>query len=250
VPERRGPQRSAARRVAILAPMVAELGPLLRPLALRRTASRHLATWSGGFGRVEVVAAITGIGTRAAAGAAERVLDLAPADHLLVVGIAGGIGATVAIGDLVVPERVLDLASGTERRPAPLGAVPSRGLLVTSDTLGLEPEAVARLERQGAIAIDMETAAIAAVCERRACPWSVFRAISDRADDGSTDPAVLGLVGPDGRPKLAAVARYVLVHPWRALRLRTLARGTRAATHAAAAATVAALERLSADAPP
>jgi hypothetical protein len=78
----------------------------------------------------------------------------------------------------------------------------------------------------------------------------VFRAISDRADDGSTAPAVLGLVGPDGRPKLAAVARYVLAHPWRALRLRSLARGTRIATQAAAAATVDALERLSVDAPP
>jgi len=52
----------------------------------------------------------------------------------------------------------------------------------------------------------METSAIAAVCEGRHCPWSVFRAISDRADDGSSDTAVFGLAGPDGRPILLPFA--------------------------------------------
>jgi adenosylhomocysteine nucleosidase len=231
---------SRARRVAILAPMRPELRPLVRPLSLART--RPGADFlRGAVGRVEVVATTTGIGTRAAAHAAERLLDAAPVDHLVVVGIAGGIGPSVAVGDLVVPERVLDLATGAEHRPVRLGEAAPRGTLATSDALLVDPEEAARLERRGVIAIDMETAAIAAVCERRRCPWSVFRAISDRADDGSTDAAVLGLAGADGSPDLAAVARFVATRPWRVPHLVRLARGMRLATRAAASAAVSAL---------
>jgi len=233
-----------ARRIAVLAPMRSELRPLVRCLALRRARSGAGALFSGTVGRVEVVATITGIGTRAAARAARLVLDATPVDHLVVIGIAGGIGPSVAIGDLVVPERVLDLATGAEHRPNALGDTPARGTLATSDQLLVDPDEVARLERRGIIAIDMETAAIGAVCGERRCPWSVFRAISDRADDGSTDAAVFGLVGPDGAPDLAAVACFVLTRPWRVPELARLGRGLRLATNAAASAAVAALERL------
>jgi len=233
-----------ARRVAILAPMRSELRPLVRSLSLRRAPSGAGALLSGSVGRLEIVATTTGIGTRAAARAARRVLDATRVDHLVVVGIAGGIGPSVAIGDLVVPDRVLDLATGAEHRPTALGDTPARGTLATSDELLVDPDEAARLERQGVIAIDMETAAIGAVCEERRCPWSVFRAISDRADDGSSDPAVFGLAGPDGDPNLPALVRFVLTRPWRVPQLARLARGLRLATNAAASAAVAALERL------
>lgn len=229
------------RRAALLAPMWPELRPLIRPLALERAGPAALAR--GMRGRVEVVAAVTGIGMAAAARTAERVLDSGGIDHLLVVGIAGGIGPSVGIGDLVVPERVLDVASGHEQRPHPLGAA-ARGVLASFDGLLVDPLALARLEKRGAVAIDMETAAIAAVCERRGCPWSVLRAISDRADDGSADPEILALAGPDGRGDPRAVARFLLRRPGRLPALLRLASGMRRAARRAAEAAVAALETL------
>jgi nucleoside phosphorylase len=226
-------------RVAILAPMPSELRPLRRPLGLRRSGDGgHFA---GRVGGTEVVAALTGIGTRAGARAAERLLEAAAVDHLVVVGIAGGIGPSVAIGDVVVPERVLDLATGAELRPARLGERAPRGVLATSDALLSDPAAAARLAERGVIAIDMETAAVGAVCEGRGCPWSVFRAISDRADDGSTDAAVAALAGPDGNPRWSAVARFVLAQPWRIPQLVRLGRGLALSTRNAADAAVAAL---------
>ncbi|HXK25909.1 MAG TPA: hypothetical protein VMS55_24800 [Myxococcota bacterium] len=228
--------------VAILAPMEPELRPLVRPLGLRRDRAAEL--WSGRLGGLEVVAAITGIGTGPAARTAERILDAAPIAHLVVVGVAGGIGPSVAIGDLVVPERVVDLATGAEATPSRLGPVAPRGALFTSDELQTEPALIARLERNGAVAIDMETAAIAAVCERRGCAWSVFRAISDRADDGTSDPVLLALAGPDGSGDLRAVARFLLRQPWRIPQLARLARGLRLATARAARATLDALAAL------
>jgi nucleoside phosphorylase len=170
------------------------------------------------------------------------VLAAAPFDHLVVVGVAGGIGPSVGLGDLVVPERVVDLASGAEHRPTGLGEAVPRGVLATSDALLTDPSEAARLARRGIVAIDMETAAIAAVCERRGCAWSVFRAISDRADDGSTDAAIVGLLGPDGRPELAAVFWLVLTQPWRLPQLVRLGLGMTRAAGAAASACVRALE--------
>lgn len=232
----------AGRRVAVLAPMRQELGPLLRPLSLREAETAGLLT--GSAGALEIVATITGIGMQAATLAAERVLDAGRVDHLVVVGIAGGIGASVAIGDLVLPEVVRDLATGVEHRPVALDPTPPRGTLVTSDRLVVDPTEVAGLARSGVIAIDMETSAVAAVCEARGCPWSVFRAISDRAGDAAIDLDVLGLAGKDGTPDLPALARMLWKRPGRIRELARLGRGMRLATRAAAAAAVRALERM------
>jgi adenosylhomocysteine nucleosidase len=232
-------------RVGLLAPMRQELAPLVRRLSLRR-AETHTALYVGMAGRVEIVAALTGIGTQAAAAAAERLLGATKLDHVMVVGIAGGVDADQPIGTLIAPEVVVDGTTGHEYRPVQLGALPPRGRLVTWDRLVTGLDEAAELKQSGVVGLDMETAAIAAVCERRGCPWSVFRAISDRVTDGTTDPAVLALAGPDGSGDVRAVARYLLARPWRIVRLVRLAHGTLRAANAAADAAIRACGRLSA----
>ena len=222
--------------------MRSELAPLVRPLGLTLSRERDLGLLWGAAGATEVVASLTGMGLRAGAEAAGRMLDAASPDHLVVVGIAGGIGENVAIGDLIVPERVLNLDTGETVTPTSLGGTKPRGTLASSDVLLEAPEQAEKLRLQGVVAIDMETAAIAAVCERRGCPWSVFRAVSDRADDGSTDASILGLADSQGNPNLAAVVRFVLTRPQRIPQLVRLARGASAATRTAANASLRALK--------
>jgi adenosylhomocysteine nucleosidase len=231
-------------RIAILAPMRSELRPLVRLLSLKQSRSGDRNLYWGTLGRVEIVATTTGIGTRAAARTVERALDSTPVQLLVVIGIAGGIGPSVDIGDLVAPELVIDLATGAEYRPTLIGYTEARGALATSNKVLSDKVEAARLERQGVIAVDMETAAIAAICESRACPWSVFRAISDRAGDGLVDPAMLGLARPDGEPILAALVRFVLMNPKRVPNLARLGRGLRLATNAAASGAVSALRKM------
>jgi adenosylhomocysteine nucleosidase len=229
-------------RIAFLAPMPSELRPLVRAASLRPGRLGDLAVQLGRVGDASVVATTTGIGMRAAAEATERLLDVARISHLVVVGIAGGVGATVTIGDVIVPERVVDARNGSEYRPAPLPRTTVRGLLQSSDEFLAGPESVARLAARGVIAVDMETAAIAAVCEQRQCPWSVVRAISDRA--GDTPVEVLGLAKADGSPDLVAAARYALAHPWRIPGLAKLGRDAGRAARAAAEAAIRAAAAL------
>jgi adenosylhomocysteine nucleosidase len=231
-------------RVGLLAPMQQELAPLRRKLALRRVRKGERNLYVGIAGGAEVVAALTGIGTAAARAAAEWLLREAKPDHVMVVGIAGGVDAAQPIGALIAPERVVDSASGREFVPAQLGELTPRGALLTSDALVTRHGDAAELAARGVVGLDMETAAVAAVCEARGCPWSVFRAISDRVTDGTTDPAVLALAGPDGSGDLGAVARYLLARPWRIVRLARLARGTVRAANAAADAAIRACARL------
>jgi nucleoside phosphorylase len=231
-------------RVALLAPMQQELAPLRRKLGLRRVRKSGRTLFIGTAGPVEVVATLTGIGTAAARATAEWLLAETRFDHVMVVGIAGAVDAEQPIGGMIAPEVVVAEADGTEHRPVQLGELTPRGRLLTSDRLVTGLDEAAALRRAGVVGLDMETAAVAAVCERRGCPWSVFRAISDRVTDGTTDPAVLALAGPDGSGNLGAVARYLLARPWRIVRLARLARGTLRAANAAADAAIRACDRL------
>ena len=192
----------------------------------------------------QVVTGVLGIGTALARSSTERLVGEATPDHVLVIGVAGGIGPTTSIGSLVVPEVVLDGVSGAEHRPTVVPGFENRGTLHTSDELVVEPDAVQRLVDRGVIALDMETAAVAAVCAERGLQWSVMRGISDHADAELIDPAILGMMGPEGEAKPGAVAAYLARHPTRLAQLSRLAKGLNAATSASSKAALQALDHL------
>ena len=72
-------------------------------------------------------------------------------------------------------------------------------------------------------------------------PWAVFRAVSDRATDGTVDDEVFHLSRQDGRPDPRAVLRYVARHPGRIPRLARMGRDASLAARRAADAAVAAV---------
>jgi adenosylhomocysteine nucleosidase len=229
-------------RVAVLAPMWNELAPLRDPLGLRRQEDAAGAFYTGAIGRTEVVALQAGIGPAAATRATERALALGAIERVVVVGIAGAVAPELPLGALVVPARVLDLASGAAFQPTPLGDEKAHGTLATSAGLLTDPALFSRLAREGVLAIDMETSAVAAVCERRGIPWSVFRALSDRAGDPQVGADVLALAGEDGSPNVPAVIRYVLTRPWKIPVLMRLGRDSARAARTAADAAVRAFQ--------
>lgn len=176
---------------------------------------------------VDVV--VTGMGTTLARHVTEAALAGHDYERVVMIGIAGGIGPTVAVGDLVVPEAVIDHATGDEVVPDRFGTIVPCGKLHTSDEFIQDPDAVAALVARGVIGLDMETAAVGRVCRERGLPWSVFRGISDHAEHLPVDPAVLAMTGPEGEPKPAAVAKYLATHPHKVPALAKLAKGAAAA---------------------
>jgi len=224
------------RPLAFVAPMPSELKPLQRALALQADRPGPQALHTGSLDGRPVVARLCGIGVPRAAACAHDLLTAHAPAHVIVIGVAGGLGAHVRVGDVVVPEVVIDLTDGRELRPTHLGTTVAGGRLLTSGDLIKDPDELARLRDAGAIAIDMETAAIARACEDNGVTWSVYRGISDDAFDPLVDEAILALTRPDGTPDLAAVARFLGRNPARARLLRRLARDLDAATNAAVTA--------------
>jgi adenosylhomocysteine nucleosidase len=223
--------------IAFMCAMPMELRPLRRRLRLRKSELGY----AGWIGDRPVTAVITGIGTALAHAATVRLLDEVDVERVIVVGIAGAIENQTPIGALVLPEFVVSGADGSEHRPTPLHVGNAHGKLWTSDELLLDPALHADLRAAGVVALDMETAAIAKVCDEHDVPWSVVRAISDRAGDGTVDGETVGLTHPDGRPNVSAVARYLVRHPDALPRLVRLGKAAKLAAERAAETAINAL---------
>lgn len=215
-----------------------ELKPLVKQLGLQKTTVAAVEMQAGRLGGRDVVAVVTGMGTKLATAATERLLDAVEVERVVVFGITGAVENETPIGTLILPEVVVDSATGSEHRPAPLGGGAAHGKMWTTDVLNTDLDVVAGLRAQGVVSLDMETAAIAQSCERRGIPWSVFRAISDRATDGSVDEEVFKLSNQDGTPNPPAIMRYFLKHPQRIPRMMQLAKGATLATKTAADAAI------------
>jgi adenosylhomocysteine nucleosidase len=235
--------------VGFLAPMRSELRPLVRRLGMRRVTRGAHDVYEGVYLGQRVVATTTGMGTERAARRAAELIDGWGVDELVVVGVAGAV-AGARVGEVVVPEVVEDHASGDDFRHSPRAPTAVRGRLLTTDELIKDPDQLRRLAARGVVALDMETAAVAGVCEARGCRWSVFRAISDDAFDPSIDESILGLSRADGTADLAAVARYVVADPRRIRLLSRLGRDLGRATNAAVGAALASLSSPDGEGPP
>ena len=226
--------------IAFVCAMPRELKPLTKRLGLRRSELGGGRAREGSLDGRPVVAVVTGMGTRCAAAGMRRLLDTVTPSHVLVVGIAGAVEDSTPIGALVVPDRVIDHASGREHRHHLMGPGEGHGTLWTTDVITPVSELPA-LRAGGVVALDMETAAIAAACEERRVPWTVFRAISDRATDGSVDDEVFHLSRQDGTPSPRAVFRYLLRHPRRIPGLVRMGRDAALAADRAGDAAIAAV---------
>jgi nucleoside phosphorylase len=230
-----------APRVGMLAPMQPELQPIVRRLGLTGDDGLYRGLSPDG---VEVVAMLTLIGMDNATRAAQRMLEHR-VDHVMVVGIAGGVDPDgLHIADVVSPETVVRRATGRTTKPTVLGATLAHGTLSCGDDLITDPATLAQMGAAGVIAVDMETASIGEVCDDAGVAWSVYRSISDFAGEGLVDEALLTMMTPDGTSEADSVARFLDQYPERKQALERLAHDMEAATEAAAAAAITALAAL------
>jgi adenosylhomocysteine nucleosidase len=226
--------------IAFICAMPMELEPLIRKLDLHESPVGDVTMHAGTLGDQKVVAIVTGMGTAFATEGTTRLLDAVKVDRVVVVGITGAVENETPIGTLILPEVVVNGATGGEYRPSSFGGGTPAGAMWTTDTLITDPDAIAGLRARGVVSLDMETAAIAALCEQRGIPWSVFRVISDRATDGSIDEEVFKLSNLDGTPNNDAIERFFAEHPERIEAMSRLAEGALLATEAAADAAITA----------
>jgi adenosylhomocysteine nucleosidase len=140
-------------------------------------------------------------------------------------GLAGGLVADLAPGDLLLPEAVI-LPDGGRIRAEPVW----RGRL--ADTLrraGLDTHSApiagsehvvatsdakrALLARTGAVAVDVESHGVAEVAARVGLPFLVVRAVADRSDQVIPSTA-LGAIDANGDIRHLALLGRLIGRPW------------------------------------
>jgi adenosylhomocysteine nucleosidase len=216
--------------------MPSELKAVVRAGHLQRSGPRSVFSHAGRVGHWRVEALTIGMGPALAREATRQALASGSFDHVLVVGIAGGLDPALPVGSLLVPARVRQHPHGPVYTTHPLPGRDAAGGLMTTDGLFDAEDVWRPILESGYGAVDMEASGVAEACEDAGVPWTVYRGISDRPDQHLVDQAVFGLSKPDGTPDLWAAARYVLGDPRRIGTLGRLNRDMQLAARVAAEA--------------
>ncbi len=208
------------------------------------TPVRSPAIYQGRFNDTNILGKICGVGAVRARAAMLDLFQNYEIDHVLIVGIAGAISNTLNVGDVVVPDAVVDRDTENKLRPTPIPGLTSTGALITFGGPPSDLGDISTLRERGVVAVDMETYAVAEVCTEYGCAWSSIRSISDLVYKSTVDSEILALAGPYGRPRTVAVLKYLLRRPHRTANLARLGRDASIAAKRAANAAVLALETL------
>jgi adenosylhomocysteine nucleosidase len=152
-------------------------------------------------------------------------------------GLAGGLAGDLAPGDLLLPETVMlpdgrTVATASAWRGR-LGAMleqaglPARSAPITgSEEIVATPAAKHALRaRTEAVAVDMESHAVAEVADQVGLPFLVLRAVADRSDQ-VIPRAAQGAIDAQGDVRTLAVLGRLLGRPWEIRGLIALGRSS------------------------
>lgn len=162
--------------------------------------------------------------------AAHRLFEEMPIAAALSLGVAGGLSSQLQTGDLIVGDRVIlrrEKGSRLESFPCDSGLQDvamtiirqwgsrySLGPILTVDRIVLTVEEKRRLAAEsGAIALDMESAAIASAASACSVPFLALRGVLDPIHED------LGIgfdqfLNTEGEPHLPRLIRYLITHPF------------------------------------
>ena len=206
--------------IAILVAVRQELRPILRRADANHVVRQeHLDFHEGTLGGQPVALLALGIGKECARIAAEMTIRCYRPDLVISSGFGGGLQRDIGAGDIVVGTEILDLGRdqgdqiiwNTTHQPVHPARIRCEddpgirvhyGKILTTDEMVLRASNKARIGRAtGALAVDMETSAVAAVCAARDTDFLAIRGITDlvyeNLPDDFNDFFVLGQLRPD-----------------------------------------------------
>lgn len=185
--------------------------------------------------RPDVHVCVTGVGTARARSAVESLLKsgINSLDRLILAGFGGALTRDARIGDVIVASEVVDEAGG-RWTCSPDG---NGRILTVNRMIATVEEKLALGRRHQAVVCDMESSAVAEICQARGIEFVAVRAVSDTAMQ-TLSPSIDRLIS-NGQISKRAALRGMLSEPWLAQEFYRLARDTRRAARSLATAVAA-----------
>ena len=134
---------------------------------------------------------------------------------LISFGLAGGLAPRLTAGLLVIPLDLIAETGQTWRCDPALAArfgLQHGSMLAGDAILTTALAKTAAYQRHGALAVDLESGAVARIAAAHNIPFAILRAICDPADR-DLPPAALTALHPDGRIKPGALLQSLARHP-------------------------------------
>ncbi len=229
--------------LAIFVATQAEMKPLATALQpTGRSVYRSNSMVRVGVEGRDLLLAKTGVGPDNAEAAARRLFEETPVTAALSLGVAGGLGPQLQTGDLIVGDRaILRRGSGLQSFPCDSGLQESAitairrldsryslGSILTVDRIVRTPKEKHQLAAEsGAVALDMESAAIASAALAYSVPFLAIRGVLDPVYEDLTIDFDQFL-DAEGEPSLPRLMRYLITHPFTLPRLVGLGLRTKA----------------------
>ena len=182
----------------------------------------------GMLGAHEVMVVHHGIGAELSASRVGTLLERSRPQTLISSGFAGGLDPKMKIGDVVIAENFSDgsmLGKMGDGKAAEARAF--FGTLTTQPHAAETADEKSVLFRStGALAVDMETAGIRALCGKYAVPMLSLRAISDTASQRLPVPFPVWFDAAKQTPRVLSLLGFLATHPGRIAEFTHFARGT------------------------
>jgi len=195
--------------VAIIAAMERELAPLIADWELAMLEAddgRPFICYEG----PGVVAVFAGMGCERAEGAASAAVKQYSPRALVSAGLAGALIRSLKVGSVVLPNVIINAASGTEYRCNLGGDVIGGGVLVSNFEIAGRRGKPELVECFHALVVDMEAAGVAKVAMENDLRFRCVKAVSDELD---FEMPPLNQFVSGGELQTGRVARWAAVRP-------------------------------------
>lgn len=210
-------------RIAILGAIKDEIAGIKKEMEITGTlrwptGNAFVGEWQG----ISVVLVRTGMGRDRARRALIEVAEKWDLKEVISIGYAGALDPSLEVGDLVVADLVMELDSSRlgddtktfslKKEIFNLATDVHKRILLTVDRVAATPQEKKKLKEQySAVAVDMETSALAEEAQTRDLAFVSVRAITDTADQELIDCA--HLVEENGEVSKMKAGWHVVTHP-------------------------------------
>lgn len=218
--------------IAVVAAMPQETNGLVRRFGLAHTHSRP-DVYEDPSGNTPFYIVVCGVGPKHARRHTRFLLQTRPPEAIWSVGVAGALSPDLKIADAMVADEILNwdtreravvgetLRTDDNERQRLLAALekeagtPHAGRQLQSDGCLGDPDLKREaFEKTGAVAVEMESWAIADVARQHGVPFASLRFISDRANEPlELDPTAF--VRADGSVSIPRALKYMARRPGR-----------------------------------